>query len=124
MNLKRKLLRREATRDVRHRDLVGIHAIYARMTAALLSILALVALRVQIAAEDIAVASALLILTVVGFGCAGAERESENCAVAYGIRISIGGSARGQHGGPKAFFREGEAGRYNEGAKDKARRMR
>jgi hypothetical protein len=24
----------------------------------------------------------------------------------------------------KAFFREGEAGRYNEGAKDKARRMR
>jgi len=50
MNLKRKLLRREATRDVRHRDLVGIHAIYARVTAALLSILAFVALRVQIAA--------------------------------------------------------------------------
>jgi hypothetical protein len=36
------------------------------MTAVLLSMLALVALRVQITAEDIAVACALLILIVVG----------------------------------------------------------
>jgi len=77
------------------------------MTAALWSILILVALRVQITAEDIAVACALLILIVVGFEqCRGSgHRNAAACnrwraeKTMRLLRRRQDGSQREAHGG-------------------------